>query len=287
MFCPKCGQSLPEGSIFCPSCGFNLSQGFGYESPAPDAAASPLNKAKKFLSDPLFITIAILLTVAAGVKLLMFSIDIFLIPIVIGVWMVYAGNASESTRLMGSGITITSIAVKVQYIVIHVVCGLLITTGVILLVAFASMGAAAGSFTYETFEEAAAGMGITTIVEGGSSDALDAIFSLIGRFSGAVVGTFLFSVTLFVSGITILFNILFIRRFSKFITKAKRALIEEQPVELGDRRCATWLLVYGIISALGALSSFVQSANILVLATNGCVAAACILASVLMKKEAE
>ena len=61
MFCPKCGANLPEGSIFCPSCGFNISQA-NESSPYNFApTTNPFEKAKKTLSDPLFLAIAILL----------------------------------------------------------------------------------------------------------------------------------------------------------------------------------------------------------------------------------
>ena len=287
MFCPKCGQNLPEGAIFCPSCGFNISQSFNadqtFESTYAAPQVSPLDKAKKTLSSPLFLAIAILLSISFVLKFYLATIDIILLPIVIGVWMAYAGATGEKTKLIGSGISLTSIAVKIQSVLIYILAGFILVVGIIFFIAFASIGETAGDFIYDTFDQITS----SSIVEGEYTDSLELIFPLFGKISGTMIGGIIFVISLIFSGIFIVLNVLFIGRFSKFLTTAKRAYKEDQPIDLNDHRCATWIFVYGIIVALGAVSSLLSTFNLIALTVNGCTAAACIIASKIMKNEIE
>ena len=41
MFCPKCGQELPDGSKFCAACGAQLTPNAGNQAQPAGSAASP------------------------------------------------------------------------------------------------------------------------------------------------------------------------------------------------------------------------------------------------------
>lgn len=286
MFCPKCGANLPEGSIFCPSCGFNLSSGF--DSPAENVVY-PLDKAKKILSDPLFLAIAILLSAAVGAGFLGGGFDILLGLIVAGVWMAYAGVNGENTSLIGKGITLTSVIVKVQYVIVYVAVGIVLFCGLIVFLLFSSLGnslAELGSYTFETFEQAAADMGFYIEATVEEIDYFNKIFAFFSSLSGFALGAIFFGITAFFSAVAVLFNVLFTGRFAKFLKNASLAVKEGRTVELGDRRCAGWLMAYGIIMAVDAVSTFATLGSIFGLIVSGCTAASCIMAAVMMKKNA-
>ena len=272
MFCPKCGANLPEGSIFCPSCGFNLSSGF--DSPAENVVY-PLDKAKKILSDPLFLAIAILLSAAVGAGFLGGGFDILLGLIVAGVWMAYAGVNGENTSLIGKGITLTSVIVKVQYVIVYVAVGIVLFCGLIVFLLFSSLGnslAELGSYTFETFEQAAADMGFYIEATAEEIDYFNKIFAFFSSLSGFALGAIFFGITAFFSAVAVLFNVLFTGRFAKFLKNASLAVKEGRTVELGDRRCAGWLMAYGIIMAVDAVSTFATLGSIFGLIVAGCTA---------------
>ena len=287
MFCPKCGQSLPEGAVFCPACGFNMAQGF--DSPNPESAPAPdvvypLDKAKKTLTDPLFLAIAILLSIAAVANVFYAGINILLVLIVVGVWMAYSGATGEDTGLIGKGISLTSVSVKIEYILVNVGIGLIVFCGIILFVVFANIGDLA-ALSYESIEQAASDMGIYFDAEPELAELLHKLFTVMANLSGVVIGAIFFVITLICAGIALLYNILFTRRFSKFLSNASRAVKEGKIVEISNRRCANWIMAYGIITAIEALSAFSSYSNLFALISTGCIAASCIMASIMMKKE--
>lgn len=287
MFCPKCGANLPEGSVFCPSCGFNLAGGF--ESPA-EPAVSSFDKAKKFLSDPLFLAIAIVLSVAAGVNFFVSGLNILLILIVIGVWLAYAGATGENTGLIGTGISLTSISVKIEYVLVYIAAGLIFFSGLILFVSLASIGGSLGELSAEILaavEEAIHGAGVSLEETSEILAIIEKAFSVLGNLSGVMIGLLFMILFTILGGIAILWNVLFTGRFSKFLSGASRAVKEGRAVEIGNRRCANWILAYGIIMSVETLSTFAANHNVLALVCNACIAAACIMASVMMKKEVE
>lgn len=287
MFCPKCGANLPEGSIFCANCGFNLTNGF--DTPA-SPVVYPLDKAKKTLSDPLFLAIAIILTVAAGAKLLVAGLDILLILTVVGVWLAYAGATGENTGLIGTGINLASVSVKIQYVLSYVAAGFVFFGGFILFVCFASIGDSLGELFAEILavvEQTVHETGVSLEETSEILRILEKVLSVLGGFTGAMIGILCMVACILLGGIAILWNVLFTGRFSKFLSKANRACKEGREVVIGDRRCANWILAYGIITAVETVFIFVANDNIFALVCNGCLAAACIMASVMMKKEVE
>lgn len=285
MFCPKCGQSLPDGAVFCPACGSNMSTDGVCDTPC----VSPLDNIKKTLSNPLFLAIAVLLSVAAGTQMLFASFNILLILIVIGMWIAYAGATGENTSLIGNGISLASVSVKIEYILVFVGAGLIIFGGLLLFVAFSFIGnslSELSNLTYDTLVEAAAEMGITFDAGPIAAKIIDMIFHILGSFSGMVIGLFFLIVTLIASGIMILFNLLFAGRFSKFLSSTARACKDFKPVEIHKHPCAGWILAYGIYLGLETLSTFGISGNVFSLISGGCLSASCIIAFVLMRKEA-
>ncbi|MBE6587031.1 MAG: zinc ribbon domain-containing protein [Ruminococcaceae bacterium] len=283
MFCPKCGASLAEGAVFCHNCGYNLS---GVSQDPAAAPVSPLENTKTKLQNPLFLAICILLTVSAGVGFFFGSFDVLAILIVIGVWLVYAGSTGENTNLIGSGIKVTSVSVKIGYVLTYVGAGLIILFGLLCLLIFGMIGDAVGEFTteiYAGFEEALMENHVDAETSAMMYEFIDAFIKAITELSGVVIGVILFVATLLSAGIMILVNVLFTGRFSKYLTNVSRAYNECRPIELNERGVATRILVYGIFLGIGALSTLATGA-LFGFISQGSMVAACILSYILLKK---
>lgn len=285
MFCPKCGATLPEGSIFCPSCGFNLSSGF--DSPAENVVY-PLEKAKKTFSDPLFLAIAILLSVSVAAGFFSGGLNIFLALFVVGVWMIYAGTMNENNDLIGRGLSLSAVATKISYVITYVLVGILLFLGVILFLMCASLGNAFGelaNYTFDTFDQVMQDAGVYVNFTAEQIDIFNKTIQFISSLSGVAIGAIFLGITVFCSAVSIVLNVLFVGRFTKFLKNASLAAKEGRTVEISDRRCAIWVMVYGIYMAIKTLSTFAATGSIFVLVISGCLAAACIMSAVLMRKE--
>ena len=213
MFCPKCGQSLPEGAIFCPACGFNMAQGYenAPESPAQNIVY-PFEKAKKTLSDPLFLAIAILLSVSAAAGLLSGGLNILLAIFVVGVWMIYAGTMNENNDLIGRGLTLSAVVTKISYVITYVLVGIVLFLGVIFFMMCASLGdslADLANYTFDTFDQAFQDAGLYVNFSAEQIDAFNEIIAFISTLSGVALGAIFLGFTVICSAISIVFNILF------------------------------------------------------------------------------
>ncbi len=292
MFCPKCGTRLTENAVFCHKCGFRI--GDIYAPPAPQPQTPPtaqhVKNAMKTLSDPLFLAIAIILSVAAGVGLLFSGVSIVLILIIIGVWLAYAGTVKDDAKLLGNGLNLTSIAVKIQYILTFVSAGFVLLFGIICLAVFVSLGDTIREVISQVYDqitdpEFLSEFGIS--YDNNTIVLFEKVLEFMAQNSANAIGIFIFLTSLIYSILSILINILFTGRFSKFLSNAYGAFKKGETVVLNDRHCASWILAYGIISAIRVVTLFMSTGNLFLLISNGCLAASCILAFALMKKDAE
>ena len=105
MFCPNCGQQIPDGSAFCYICGKELAgRPNTIFQPAPYQQANTVgDKLKKHLTSPLFLAVTILVTVATAISLLV-SFNIFLILVTIAMWVTYANAKSTAYPMSTSGL---------------------------------------------------------------------------------------------------------------------------------------------------------------------------------------
>ncbi|MBQ6586878.1 MAG: zinc-ribbon domain-containing protein [Coriobacteriales bacterium] len=77
MFCPKCGNQLPDGSAFCGKCGAQLDPNRTVPQPAMAAPAASTEKAKTPIKLPMIIALA-----AAGLAIV--ALLVFVVPKIFG-----------------------------------------------------------------------------------------------------------------------------------------------------------------------------------------------------------
>ena len=230
-------------------------------------------------SSPLFLTLCILVSTVAGVSLISGSINVIYVLITIGAWMTYAsalkGELNRSGLAMISG---TTKAVKIIFIVV----------GAILIVCSIMIAAFSGSVIQEILKDGE----IKSFADLFKSDAgnylkingvkasalhevaaeLDAALKESGVPFGALLEAFLFgiSIGLFIGGaLMMVMAFTFYRTLHKF-HKSVCLNAKYGTSEIKSAKAArVWLLVLGILSAIGALSTPISVALLPQLANVG------------------
>ncbi len=273
MNCPHCGNPVSEAESFCSVCG------------APQAAQQPQQPQPpqqpvgltlrqllaRLFTEPLFLTMCILESVSVAAAIFLNGIFSLgnIVPHVPGVlfviflWMLYAqsrkGDADPKSMRYISG---TCFAV---YIVNWVSAGVLMLSGLLLC---AVSGALSGFM--DTVMDAVLGSvsGINTVLD---------VFKLTGTALFVVIGI----MALLTGVVTMLLNLFGYRNIHRFAQSAYRSAESGvwQPVQL--KAAHTWLMVYGILQAIGALSRLSSLSGLL---GSGCGAAALIVASLWLRK---
>ncbi len=134
MFCPNCGQQIPDGSAFCYICGkelVNNRPAVNYRQ-SPYAQMHTVGEAlKRHLTSPLFLAVTILVTVAAGISLLV-SFNVFLILTSIAMWITYVNAKSTAYPMSMSGLKFNH-GLNTATFVINWVCVAMLVPCVIIL----------------------------------------------------------------------------------------------------------------------------------------------------------
>ncbi len=269
MFCPNCGQQIPEGSIFCPACGANLQ----YQSPeAPPVNleeqntpgfASILRQAlasSKFLAMCIIVTIAALLACApvtttdltTGAVSSSSNFDLFGILSTIAMWITYAKAKSSDTIMSVGGLKFSSGIAKATWIVNWIVIVVFFVCGVI----FIAAGPMIGSFLEDpSFIEE---FNVQFQAQIGSIGAED----LTEMLSADMVGIFVtvFSVVFIVAAIIMLvFNILYYGKVCKFARNLHVSYITNKVTDLRFSTISKWFMVLGILDIICSVSSLFVS----------------------------
>lgn len=274
MNCPHCGNPVSEAESFCSVCG--APQAAQQPQPPVQQPQQPVGLTLRQLlarlfTEPLFLTMCILESVSVAAAILLNGIFSFgnivtHVPgvlFVIFLWMLYAqsrkGDADPKSMRYISG---TCFAV---YIVNWVSAGALMLGGLLL----CAVGGALSGFM-DTVMDAVLGS------VSGINAALDA-FKLTGTALFVVLGI----IVILTGVVTMLLNIFGYRNIHRFAQSVYRSAESGvwQPVQL--KAAHTWLMVYGILQALGALSSLGSLSGLL---GGGCGAAALIVASLWLRK---
>lgn len=274
MNCPHCGNPVSEAESFCSVCG--APQAAQQPQPPVQQPQQPVGLTLRQLlarlfTEPLFLTMCILESVSVAAAILLNGIFSFgnivtHVPgvlFVIFLWMLYAqsrkGDADPKSMRYISG---TCFAV---YIVNWVSAGALMLGGLLL----CAVGGALSGFM-DTVMDAVLGS------VSGINAALDA-FKLTGTALFVVLGI----IVILTGVVTMLLNIFGYRNIHRFAQSAYRSAESGvwQPVQL--KAAHTWLMVYGILQAIGALSRLSSLSGLL---GSGCGAAALIVASLWLRK---
>lgn len=262
MKCTNCGFELQDDSLFCTNCGAQLAP----EAAAPYAPEN--NKVLAMLKDSLFLVTCILVTVAAGLKLIGGEgIPVFETLFTIFLWLTYSqaakGIADEKHLRCISGTVYANYIVNNVTAIIVIVCGVIVS---------AVLGFLGGNlefmsqFTFELEQEFPGQEGIVS-----------AIFGTLGWIIGLIF---------VVAGvIALVLNILGTKKIHRFVKSVYQSLSNPYMEIVNPRAARGWLIFLGVCLGVSALSNISTNlASVLPAIADGCMAATTIIAAVLVGK---
>ena len=260
MKCTNCGYELQDDSLFCTNCGAQL---------APAAPYAPENnKVLAMLKDSLFLVSCILVTVAAGLKLIGGEgIPVIETLFTIFLWLTYSqaakGIADEKHLRCVSG------TVYADYIITNVAAIIVIVCGVIVSAALGLLGGNLefmSQFTFELEKEFP-----------GQEDLVRTIFGAFGWLIGLIF---------VIAGVIILvINILGKKKIHRFVKSVYQSLSNPYMEIANPRAARGWLIFLGVCSGVSAISNTsINLASVLPAIADGCLAATTIIAAVLVGK---
>lgn len=259
MKCNHCDYESEQEFKFCPLCG---TAGV-VETTVQNTLAEKLLAA---MQDRLFLAICILLTVSAGIALFSGSVSVISVLMTVFIWLIYA--ASRKGTVDTNHMRNLSGTIYAEYVINNVLYILLGICGVIIgfaLTALTSNPALMNSIKDQLLY---------------SNPMVNMIFGMITAFSGWLIAL----VILVAVALGLTFNILGLRKIHR-LAKAAYQSVENPDPQLVQKaqKANTWLWVFGIFAAVGALSSLL-ALNLPDFLTGGSSAAAYIIAALLVKK---
>ena len=257
MKCTNCGYESDLAYDVCPVCNSRVTPTLNPEAPVSPLAA----RLKGLFNDTLFLVVCILMTVSVGIGVLNTNFDVIKILYTVFLWLCYVncrGDIIESRYIRNISGTVYA-----SYVITNVAIGIIAVCGIIV-GALMPVVAANIEFMDTLKGELSAQLGSYA----------DWIVPLI-----ASSGILLIIVAVVACGIGFVINFLGRRVIHRFI-KAQYVALDcatENNADLGAAK--GWLMAFGILSAVGALSSIGDFAALL---ANGSYAAALIIGSVLI-----
>ena len=229
----------------------------------------PVNRLKEAFGSPLFLTLAILVSVVTGVGIFLFSFNIFYILTTIGVWLVYASAKSDGA-LNSNGLAMISGTAKAVKIVSLVMAILII----VLAVVFAGLCSVSipsimeedltvydlKAAVYEALEESGA---VVSINGSTIEEVFDALEEAVGTAGISLSSFFVIFIVivavslLIIGAVLLVLSLTFCRtlhKFHKSVCENAKCGAEIQKA----KSLKVWLMVLGILSAIGALSAGVE-----------------------------
>lgn len=251
MRCINCGYENEEDARFCVNCG----SGLAYNRNPLEGIMSRL------LKDNLFMVICILYTVGVAFSLLGGEIQVIRILMTIFLWLLYVqhrkGIVDSNYMRCISGTIFAS------YVVRWVICGLLVICGCFLIATAILMESSSRwSMVYSA---------VRPYIDG---------YNRIGTAYAEVFLTIFSLALIFGSIIAMVINVAGMRSIHRF---AQSLYTSFDDGRLNIVKCGTarvWLMIFGIFAAFSALTS----GGAYSLFGEGCLAAALILGSILVKK---
>lgn len=254
MKCTNCGYENMGNAQFCPNCGAAL-----------DSRPIPLTgQVLSLLKDHLFLALCILYSVSVGCSLISAGLPLLNILMVIFLWLLFSqgrkGVVSANYIRCISGTVFASYVINWIVFCAIALCGLLF----ILLGSFVG---AAGLWDI-LYSQLAPYLGSFTV-----------FFSTAAGFSLVLIAVILFIVA--IAGI--LFNIFGRRSIHRFVQSLYQSLERGTANVVKCHTARIWLMVFGVLNGISALSDF-ASRSLSSFLAEGSLAAALIIGSILVGK---
>ena len=260
MLCKNCQTEIKEGEGFCANCGTVAEQNSG----------SALDLLKTVCSSQLFLILCVLASVGPVVSIISSGlagiIGVAISAIyAISLWLMYlASTKSENAAPFVGPLKAVNILTTVEWVINWIASGLLILCGIIFMVGANAVDDVFVKVTVYLPES------VTDVI---SELEVDSIMIIMGV------------VVFLVAAIVIAFNIFFYGKLRKCTASFKNSAISGTLALEKVVACKNWLMVIGVINAISAISNF--SASAMAGVTSLCSAAACIIASLVLKSVKE
>lgn len=288
MKCHNCGYEKEGNFAFCPQCGTSQNNNPQSEpaptpTPTPTGAPAPTPEAPKYytaeqhnanagaasdyilttLKDGLFLALCILFSVSTVFTVFSGSFSVINILITVFLWLTY----TQAQKGVASKVHIRCLSgtVFASYVVNYVIAGVLAFLGLMIILFGASSSALLTQALQYAYEEA--GLGYSDLIAGyiGAAAVFIGFILIIAAVAVAVINYFAtHSIHLFVQSVY-------------------KSIGEEKSYLAKVSTAKTWLMVFGILEAISAVSCLADGSFIAFIAT-GSAAAAEIIGSVLIKK---
>lgn len=295
MFCPNCGNQIPENSFFCPSCGANLQENNSFEPPVnledknELGFASVLRRALcsgKFLAMCIMITIAGVLSFAPttisytpdGIASYSSSFDLFAILSTVAMWITYANAKSKSDVMPVGGLKFNAVLAKITFVlnwiaaIIMLVCGAIFFAVIPMISSIFADEAATDMFFAELIPMLEQN-GLGGYIESLTGDLVRIVF--IGMAVAFVV----------VGIILALINIFYYGKVKNFANNLHISYITNRVTDLRFSTISVWFMVMGILEGIGSISAIAVNPTGAISAIS--ITAATIIASVWVKELGE
>lgn len=280
MKCTNCGYEPEGNALYCAKCGAALPTEPAPE-PQPAPAAEPQtvvppnvpiadpksNSLLAALKDALFLLICICVTASAGFSLLSGGLPVIQILFAIFLWITLA-KASKNI-LSVEHLQCISGTVYANYVVCNVCAILLLVSGVITTVSFLALSATpefAKNFSFAN-----------ELIE-----LVPELEPLLANLNYSIFGIILGIVFVFVGVIILLISLLGLRKIHRFAKSVYQGVGNPFFPFEDPRSAKTWLLVFGIVSGISALSAL--GTGLFAFLSAAAAAAAPILAVLLIDK---
>ncbi len=261
MKCSRCGFEAQEDFNFCPVCSEPQAP---IESVSINPAADRVMPAVK---DGMFLTVCILMSVYCVLSLAIGTIPIIQILATIFLWLTFAeggkGFVSENHLRSVSG------TIYAGYIINNVAFGIIAVCGVIV---GAALSLVAGT---TEFDELMSEILSAANISHADIDLATTLLAMGGWFIGGIF--------IFIAAIGLVINILGMRKIHRFIKSVYQSVMYCAANFENSNGAKNWLMFFGVCIAITAVSSF-TAANYIAAIANGCMAAAQIIGSLLIKK---
>lgn len=261
MKCVKCGFESAEEFKYCSNCGAAVEDD---TSPETRPEINPV--AERFLTifnDKLFITICILMTISCAFGIFSGDLNVINILIAIFLWLTY--SKARKGVVSVEHLRCVSGSVYANYIIVNVVSGILIVCGFILSVA-GSLLAMSGLPLDEFIDEIELSIPKYLQIQ-------EEMYKIIGLVIGL---SFIFAAALL-----LVVNLLGQRKIHRFAKSVYQAIYTGNPYFENPNAVKNWLMFFGVCSAISAVTSINE---IEMFISMGCMAAAEIIASVMVKR---
>lgn len=273
MKCSYCGFESNRDYQYCPQCGAVMEKkqadftpppqsDFVYETPTPQ----PEHKIITALKDKLFLVVCILISACCGLSFLGGGLPIIRIFLTVYMWVAY--TQTKNNTLTPGHIRNISGTVYASYVVNNVLGVFIIILGLLfsVLISFITSNAEMLEMFYEELETTA------------GSEVASMFSQYFVNFAGLI------GVVISVIGIIlIVINIIGRKAIHKFVKSIylNMSLPTEQIQKVS--KAYVWLLVFGILNAVSALSSYGPGASMIFL-SEAAYSAALIITAILVKK---